>query len=299
MHASGLNFRDVLLALGLYPGEVPRLGSDGAGEVVAVGAGVTGLAVGDRVVAMVEGAFATHATTRAEFVAPLPAEIPYERAASLPSAWLTAEITLNQIARLQAGQRVLVHAGAGGVGMAAVALALRAGAEVFATAGSDEKRAVLAAMGVPHVLDSRSPAFADEVLRRTGGVAPVPALLPQGADDTAALDTPIEEEFRVGTMSLSWDGEASRVVIEAFSTDATPELDEDDDEAEESSGLLDDDEDAASGMVLRVRLTGAQARAFAKRALAVVAAGRPPCPFCAGPLDPEGHICPRANGYRR
>ena len=169
VHASGLNFRDVLLALGLYPGEVPRLGSDGAGEVVAVGAGVTGLAVGDRVVAMVEGAFATHATTRAEFVAPLPAEIPYERAASLPSAWLTAEITLNQIARLQAGQRVLVHAGAGGVGMAAVALALRAGAEVFATAGSDEKRAVLAAMGVPHVLDSRAPAFADEVLRRTGG----------------------------------------------------------------------------------------------------------------------------------
>lgn len=149
------------------------------------------------------------------------------------------------------------------------------------------------------VLAERVDELLDEVLRRTGGVAPVPALLPQGADDTAALDTPIEEEFRVGTMSLSWDGEASRVVIEAFSTDATPELDEDDDEAEESSGLLDDDEDAASGMVLRVRLTGAQARAFAKRALAVVAAGRPPCPFCAGPLDPEGHICPRANGYRR
>lgn len=149
------------------------------------------------------------------------------------------------------------------------------------------------------VLAERVDELLDEVLRRSGGAAPVPALLPQGAEDTAALDTPIEEEFRVGTMSLSWDGEASRVVIEAFSSDATPELDEDDEEGQESTGLLDDDADAASGMVLRVRLTGSQARAFAKRALAVVAAGRPPCPFCAGPLDPEGHICPRANGYRR
>ena len=149
------------------------------------------------------------------------------------------------------------------------------------------------------VLAERVDELLDEVLRRSGGAAPVPALLPQGAEDTAALDTPIEEEFRVGTMSLSWDGEASRVVIEAYSNDATPELEDDDEESEESSGPLGDDEDGATGMVLRVRLTGAQARAFAKRALAVVAAGRPPCPFCAGPLDPEGHICPRANGYRR
>lgn len=149
------------------------------------------------------------------------------------------------------------------------------------------------------VLAERVDELLDEVLRRSGGAAPVPALLPQGADDTAPLDTPIEEEFRVGTMSLSWDGETSRVVIEAFSTDATPELDDEDDDAEETAGVLGDDEPGASGTVLRVRLTGAQARSFAKRALAVVAAGRPPCPFCAGPLDPEGHICPRANGYRR
>jgi uncharacterized repeat protein (TIGR03847 family) len=111
------------------------------------------------------------------------------------------------------------------------------------------------------------------------------------------LDTPIEEEFRVGTMSLAWDGDTERVVIEAFSEGATPELEEPAEEDAEPTGLLPDEE--AGGSVLRVRLTGTQARAFAKRALAVVSAGRPPCPFCAGPLDPEGHICPRANGHRR
>jgi uncharacterized repeat protein (TIGR03847 family) len=150
------------------------------------------------------------------------------------------------------------------------------------------------------ILAERVDELLDEVLRRSGGQAPVPAVTPMVAEDTAALDTPIEEEFRVGTMSLAWDGETSRVVIEAFSEGATPELeDADEEDEEEPVGLLADDEPAAAGSVLRVRLTGAQARAFAKRALAVVAAGRPPCPFCEGPLDPEGHICPRANGYRR
>ena len=169
VRASGLNFRDVLSALGLYPGEMRHLGSDCAGEVVALGAGVQGFAVGDRVVAMAEGAFASHATTRAEFVAPLPAGLGFELGASIVTAYLTAEITLNQIARMKAGDRVLIHAGAGGVGMAAIALARRAGAEIFATAGSPDKRAVLSQLGVQHVLDSRSPSFADEVLRITAG----------------------------------------------------------------------------------------------------------------------------------
>lgn len=169
VRASGVNFRDVLIALDLYPGAVPRLGSDCAGDVVAVGPGVTQWKVGDRVVAMVEGAFASHAIARAEFVAPLPPGIDYEQGAAAPSAWLTADITLHQIAGLKRGDKVLIHAGAGGVGMAAVLLARRAGAEIFATAGSAEKRQVLQAMGVQHVLDSRSTAFADEVLRLTGG----------------------------------------------------------------------------------------------------------------------------------
>jgi len=129
----------------------------------------------------------------------------------------------------------------------------------------------------------------DEVVRRSGGEAPVPAVTPVGAGDTDPLDTPIEEEFRVGTMSLQWDGDRGVVVIECFS------VEEEDAPAE---GLGDGPEPDARS-VLRVALTGASARGFAQRASALVAAGRPPCPFCSGPLDPEGHICPRANGYRR
>jgi uncharacterized repeat protein (TIGR03847 family) len=141
------------------------------------------------------------------------------------------------------------------------------------------------------VLAERVDELLDEVLRRTGGSAPVPALATVDSEDNEPLDTPIDEEFRVGTMSLAWDGETQRVVIECFAEGTTPEEPEDDDEQ--------DDDEAETGPVLRVSLSGAAARAFAKRAIAVVAAGRPPCPFCAGPLDPEGHICPRANGYRR
>ena len=129
----------------------------------------------------------------------------------------------------------------------------------------------------------------DEVVRRSGGQAPVPAVTPAGATDDDPLDTPIEEEFRVGTMSLAWDGERELVVIECFEV-----LDGDEDALEVTAA----DPDPDRG-VLRVSLTGASARAFVARAQALVAAGRPPCPFCAGPLDPEGHVCPRANGYRR
>ncbi|ODS52965.1 MAG: hypothetical protein ABS36_15880 [Acidobacteria bacterium SCN 69-37] len=169
VRASGLNFRDVLSALGMYPGEIRHLGSDCAGEVVAVGEAVRGFAVGDRVVAMVEGAFASHAVTRWEFVAPLPAGVTFEQGAAIPTAYLTADITLNRIAKMARGQRVLIHSGAGGVGMAAIALARRAGAEIFATAGSPEKRALLRRLGVDHALDSRSTSFADDLLHITGG----------------------------------------------------------------------------------------------------------------------------------
>ncbi|GAB2673507.1 DUF3090 domain-containing protein [Thalassiella azotivora] len=129
----------------------------------------------------------------------------------------------------------------------------------------------------------------DEVVRRTGGAAPVPAVAPADAEDLDPMKGPIEEEFRVGTMSLTWDGDREVVVIECFEVGPEPE--------EELPELEPDADDERA--VLRVTLTGASARAFAKRALALVAAGRPPCPFCAGPLDPDGHVCPRANGYRR
>lgn len=130
----------------------------------------------------------------------------------------------------------------------------------------------------------------DEVVRRSGGAAPVPAVTPADSRDDAPLDTPIEEEFRVGTMTLAWDGDRQLVVIECF------EVGEEDDLGGSGAGGSADDDPRS---LLRVSLTGASARAFCSRALAVVAAGRPPCPFCGDPLDPAGHVCPRANGYRR
>ncbi|GAA3378300.1 DUF3090 domain-containing protein [Streptomyces sannanensis] len=136
----------------------------------------------------------------------------------------------------------------------------------------------------------------DEVLRRTGGNAPVPAVAPPDTTDTAPLDTPVEEEFRVGTMALAWDGEEQRMIIEAQAL-VELEADSEEDLAAAEERLLQDEENGPP--MLRVRLTGAQARAFAKRALDVVNAGRPPCPLCSLPLDPEGHVCPRQNGYRR
>lgn len=141
----------------------------------------------------------------------------------------------------------------------------------------------------------------DEVLRRSGGTAPVPAVAPVGTDDTEPLEMPLEEAFRVGTMSLAWDGDREVVVIECFEVGDEPDTDDEETLAELARNLEAElhagGEDARS--VLRVSLSGAAARAFAKRALALVAAGRPPCPFCGNPLDPEGHVCPRANGYRR
>jgi uncharacterized repeat protein (TIGR03847 family) len=145
-------------------------------------------------------------------------------------------------------------------------------------------------------LAERMDELLDEVVRRSGGSASVPAVAPSEITDTAPLETPIEEEFRVGTMALAWDGEEQLMIVEA---QALVELDAESEEdlAEAEERLLQDEENGPP--MLRVRLTGAQARAFAKRALDVVNAGRPPCPLCSLPLDPEGHVCPRQNGYRR
>ncbi|SCK41235.1 conserved hypothetical protein [Streptomyces sp. WMMB 714] len=136
----------------------------------------------------------------------------------------------------------------------------------------------------------------DEVVRRSGGNAPVPAVAPSEIDDKEPLETPVEEEFRVGTMALAWDGDGERMVVEAQAI-VELEADSDEDLADAEERLLQDDENGPP--MLRVRLDGAMARAFAKRAMEVVNAGRPPCPLCSLPLDPEGHVCPRQNGYRR
>jgi uncharacterized repeat protein (TIGR03847 family) len=136
----------------------------------------------------------------------------------------------------------------------------------------------------------------DEVVRRTGGSAHVPAVAPTEVDDTEPLQMPVEEEFRVGTMALAWDGDGQRMLVEAQAL-VELEAESEEDLAEAEERLLQDDENGPP--MLRVRISGAQARAFAKRAMQVVNAGRPPCPLCSLPLDPEGHVCPRQNGYRR
>ena len=169
VRATGLNFRDVLNALGLYPGDAGAPGSECAGEIVAVGDGVTELRVGDEALALAAGSFSAYTVTRAEFVVPKPPTMTFDEAATWPVAFLTAHYGLQQLAHLSPGARVLIHAAAGGVGLAAVQIAQRAGAEIFGTAGNPEKRAYLQSIGVPHVLDSRTLSFADEIKRLTNG----------------------------------------------------------------------------------------------------------------------------------
>lgn len=138
------------------------------------------------------------------------------------------------------------------------------------------------------VLAERVDDLLDEVVRRSAGTAAVPATAPLDSEDVAPLDTPISEEFRVGAMALGWNGESERLVIEAHAA------------VEDEQDVPDLETDPDEGPAcLRVRLSGSMGRAFVKRALSLVSAGRPPCPFCNRPLDPAGHICPRANGYRR
>jgi NADPH:quinone reductase-like Zn-dependent oxidoreductase len=166
--AAGLNFRDVMNAVALRADPEP-LGGECAGRIVAVGDGVDGLAAGDDVIALAEGCLASFTTTDARNAAPLPRGLGHVEGATLPIAFVTAHCALEVLGRLAAGESVLVHAAAGGVGMAAVQLAQRAGADVIATAGSERKRAALRALGVEHVFDSRSTGFADDVLAATGG----------------------------------------------------------------------------------------------------------------------------------
>jgi uncharacterized repeat protein (TIGR03847 family) len=147
------------------------------------------------------------------------------------------------------------------------------------------------------VLAERMALLLAEVARR--GVR-VPEALAPGDDDTAPLDEPLVEAFRVGTMTLAWDGESDEIVVEARAQleeeDEEETEDEDEDEDEDDELELSDDDPAGPDLV-RVRLTPTRARAFAERALRTVAAGRPPCPLCGQPLDPTGHLCPRRNGY--
>ncbi len=170
--ATGLNFMNVMSALGTYPGYphgVGPLGIECAGRIAAIGEGVTGSRVGEPVFAIAIDSLASHVVVDARLVRPVPRGLTAEQAAAIPIAFATAHYALVHLGRLQRGERVLIHAAAGGVGLAAIQVARHLGAEVFATAGSPEKRALLTSVGVEHVMDSRSLSFRDELLARTGG----------------------------------------------------------------------------------------------------------------------------------
>jgi phthiocerol/phenolphthiocerol synthesis type-I polyketide synthase C len=172
VHATGLNFIDAMRALGLYPGQDDgpvRVGIECAGTVTAVGDGVDGLQVGDAVIALATDGVGSFVTTQACLVAAKPAHLSFEAAGTIPIAFLTAYYALHEQARLRRGERVLIHSAAGGVGLAAVEVARWLDATVYATAGTPEKRDHLRALGIEHVSDSRSLAFADEVLTATDG----------------------------------------------------------------------------------------------------------------------------------
>jgi phthiocerol/phenolphthiocerol synthesis type-I polyketide synthase C len=172
VHATGLNFIDAMRALGVYPGQDDgpvRVGLECAGTVTAIGDGVQGLRVGDAVIALAMDGVGSFATTQACLVAAKPAHLSFDAAAAIPIAFLTAYYALHEQARLRRGERVLIHSAAGGVGLAAIDVARWLEATVYATAGTPEKRDHLRAFGVERVSDSRSLAFADEVLAATDG----------------------------------------------------------------------------------------------------------------------------------
>ncbi|MFJ4658843.1 SDR family NAD(P)-dependent oxidoreductase [Nocardia sp. NPDC088792] len=170
VRAAGVNFRDVLNALGMYPGDAGPLGVEGAGIVTEVGSGVTDFAVGDRVLGLLPWAFGPTVVADERVIVKLPSGWSFTRGASAPVVFLTAYYALRDLANLKAGESLLVHAAAGGVGMAAVQLARHWGAEVFATA-SPPKQDALRARGLTdeRIASSRSLDFADEFLTRTHG----------------------------------------------------------------------------------------------------------------------------------
>ena len=171
--ASSINFADVLVAFGLYPshdGRLPELGSEFAGVVTAVGPGVTTHRVGDRVGGVsANGCWGTLVTCEADLATNLPAGLADHEAAAVGLAYATAWHGLEELARIASGDKVLIHSATGGVGQAAIAVARAAGAEIFATAGSEARRGLLRDWGIEHVYDSRSTEFADQIREDTGG----------------------------------------------------------------------------------------------------------------------------------
>lgn len=174
--ATGLNFRDVMYLMGLLPDEAVENGFAGAslglefsGQVTRVSELGCEYAVGDAVMGFGSACFASHVVTQSTAISRKPTDWSFEAAATVPTVFFTVYYAFKHLANLQPGERVLIHGAAGGVGIAAVQLALHLGAEIYATVGSEEKRDFVTLLGADHVLDSRSLAFADDILALTGG----------------------------------------------------------------------------------------------------------------------------------
>lgn len=176
IEATGLNFRDVMYALGLLSDEAiengfagPTLGLEFAGTVTRVGPDAAGYQVGDAVVGFGPASFGDRVLTRPSAISHIPEGFSFEAAATIPSTFFTVYYALHHLARLEEGEKILIHGAAGGVGIAAIQFAQWLGAEIYATAGSDEKRDLLRLLGVRHIYDSRSLSYADEILADTDG----------------------------------------------------------------------------------------------------------------------------------
>jgi acyl transferase domain-containing protein/acyl carrier protein len=211
VHTSALNFRDVLNALGAYPGNAGALGLEFCGRITAVGNQVVNVAPGDRVMGIGWGSMADSVVTKAALVTTVPDALDSADAVTLPNAFATAYHCLIEVAGLRAGERVLIHAATGGVGSMAVQIARHVGAEVFATAGSPDKRRFLRDAGIEHVFDSRSLAFAQDIREATGGVGVDVVLNSLAGDFIGASMSVVAQGGRFVEIGKTGTWEAERV----------------------------------------------------------------------------------------
>jgi phthiocerol/phenolphthiocerol synthesis type-I polyketide synthase C len=184
VYATGLNFRDIMYALGHLPDEAienglsgPTLGMEFSGRVNAVGSGVSKFTVGDDVVGFGSSSFSTRLITQESSIGKIPGQLGYEAAATIPTTFFTVYYALKYLARVEPGERVLIHGAAGGVGIAAIQVCQWLGAEIYATVGSQDKRDFLELMGVDNIFDSRSLTFAEELLAQTADGSGVDVIL--------------------------------------------------------------------------------------------------------------------------
>lgn len=175
VRAVGLNFRDIMAVTALLPEDAEaepawqNLGLEFSGDIVEVGENVTDFTLGDRVMGMGRSCLQRFLAISTEGLIPMHDALDYDAAVTIPSAFATAHYALREVGRLSEGDKVLIHVATGGVGLAALQIAQATGAEVFATAGSDDKRALLRDRGVAHVMNSRSLDYADEIMALTQG----------------------------------------------------------------------------------------------------------------------------------